>query len=226
MSSRPLQWLDRLAHDLRGPLTPLQTAAYLLRSGKLDAPKQAELLELMERQTRRLGRMIDEVGDWSRASQERLVSVNEVVETELLVDMACSALPAVDGVSVSGEFAGDAGQCKVRCDMQRLVQLLRSVIEFAIARSGQVPRVTGARADHSVLIEVSDSGPALDEVSRAGLLTEPLPEPPDEGLGLRLLIASAIAEAHAGRLQVENAEAGGLRWRLELPVEQPPAVST
>ena len=226
MSPGPLLWLDRLAHDLRGPLTPLQTAAYLLRSGQLDAPKQAELLELMERQTRRLGRMIDEVGDWSRASQERLVSVNEVVEAELLVDMACSALPAVDGVSVRGEFADDAGQCKVRCDMQRLVQLLRSVIEFAIARSGQVPRVTGARADDSVLIEVSDNGPALDDVSRAGLLTEPLPEPPDEGLGLRLLIASAIAEAHAGRLQVDNAEAGGLRWRLELPVAQPPAGST
>ena len=34
-----LLWLDRVAHDLRGPLTPLQTAAWLLKSERqnLDA---------------------------------------------------------------------------------------------------------------------------------------------------------------------------------------------
>ena len=50
-----LQWLDRLAHDLRGPLTPLQTAAYLLRSGQVTPERQQELFALIERQTRQLG---------------------------------------------------------------------------------------------------------------------------------------------------------------------------
>lgn len=220
MSARPLLWLDRLAHDLRGPLTPLQTAVYLLRSERLEPARQAELLELMDRQTRRLGRMIDEVGDWSRASQGRLVVSSEVVEAALVVDMACGAVPAVGGVSVSADFTADAGACKVRCDMQRLVQLLRTVLEHAIARSGVAPRVSGARTADGLLIEIIDNGPPLDPVSRDGLLTEPLPEPVDEGLGLRLLIAAAIAQAHEGRLQVDEHDGGGLRWRLQLPLAQ------
>ena len=49
-----LRGLERLAHDLRGPLAPLQTAAYLLRNGQLDDTRQLELYDLIERQTRRL----------------------------------------------------------------------------------------------------------------------------------------------------------------------------
>jgi signal transduction histidine kinase len=67
-------WLDRIAHDLRGPLMPLQTAAYLLRSGQLDPVRQAELVDVIDRQTRQLSRMIEELGDWLRASQQRLIA--------------------------------------------------------------------------------------------------------------------------------------------------------
>ncbi|HEY9400556.1 MAG TPA: histidine kinase dimerization/phospho-acceptor domain-containing protein, partial [Luteimonas sp.] len=64
-------WLDRLAHDLRGPLTPLQTAAYLLRSGQVEGERQQELFVLIERQTQVLVRMIEELSDWTRVSQDR-----------------------------------------------------------------------------------------------------------------------------------------------------------
>ena len=46
--SPPVPWLDRLAHDLRGPLMPLQTAAYLLRSGHLEPERQQELFAQWE----------------------------------------------------------------------------------------------------------------------------------------------------------------------------------
>ena len=54
-------WLDRLAHDLRGPLAPLQTASYLLQRDDLDPARRTELLVLLERQTQRLARMLDEL---------------------------------------------------------------------------------------------------------------------------------------------------------------------
>ena len=218
MSPRPLLWLDRLAHDLRGPLTPLQTAAYLLRSGQLDAPKQAELLELMERQTRRLGRMIDEVGDWSRASQDRLLASRDVNEAGLVIDMASSALTDADGVPLEPDFAPGAQEARLACDMQRIAQLLQALVDYSVARSGRLPKVRVSRAAKDLRIDLTDCGPPLDALSRDALLSEPLPEPPDEGLGLRLLVARAIAEAHGGTLAVEDGEGGGLHWRIELPL--------
>src|SRR3546814_13244690 len=52
MSDEPA-WLDRLAHDLRGPLAPLQTASYLLQRDALDPARRTELRELLDRQTHR-----------------------------------------------------------------------------------------------------------------------------------------------------------------------------
>ena len=95
MSDRPskpaLQGLERLAHDLRGPLAPLQTAAYLLRGGQLDDAKRGELHELIERQVRRLGGMIDELDDWLRAGQDRLLGTTTRVEPVALLEVAMSA---------------------------------------------------------------------------------------------------------------------------------------
>ena len=67
MKPEDAKWLDRLAHDLRGPLAPLQTASYLLQREDLDPARRQELLGMLERQTRRLGRMLDEIDDWARA---------------------------------------------------------------------------------------------------------------------------------------------------------------
>jgi signal transduction histidine kinase len=75
-----------------------------------------------------------------------------------------------------------------------------------------------------VRIDVLDAGANTDSALLATLLEQPMPEPYDEGLGLRLLVARAIAEAHDGTLQADAAPGGGLRLRCELPLvvaEQP-----
>ena len=73
-------------------------------------------------------------------------------------------------------------------------------------------------ADARVRIDVIDAGATVDVAQLATLLEQPMPEPYDEGLGLRLLIARAIAEAHDGTLQADAAPGGGLRLRCELPL--------
>jgi hypothetical protein len=66
-------------------------------------------------------------------------------------------------------------------------------------------------------------GPAPDAAQLATLLLQPQAEPFDEGLGLRLLIARAIAHAHGGELEA-LVEDNRLRLRCELPlVDQPHA---
>jgi signal transduction histidine kinase len=210
----PLPWLARLAHDLRGPLMPLQTASYLLRSGQLEPERQQELYVLVERQTQRLARMIDELDDWSRASQGTLLGPREASEPALLLDNAIGG--ARLGSNVAPAIADDTGECHVDGDPTRLTQLLRTLLEYA-SRSRPVQvgmRIAGAH----VRIDVVDAGATTDSDLLATLLELPMPEPYDEGLGLRLLVARAIAEAHDGTLQADAAPGGGLRLRCELPL--------
>lgn len=204
-------WLDRLAHDLRGPLAPLQTASYLLQREDLDPARRQELLGMVERQTRRLGRMFDELDDWTRAGRGRLLGDREEVELALLLDYALVGSGIRDArVEDDGNVALVAG------DPQRLTQLLRTLLDFALSRgglSGVSLRSGDGHARVEVLVADTDA-PAGDAVA---LLDAPQREPYDEGLGLRLLLAREIARAHGGEL-VAGPGDGGLRLRLELPL--------
>ncbi len=214
--SGSLRWLDRLAHDLRGPLTPLQTAAYLLKSGQLEPERQQELFDLIERQARRLGRMIEELDDWSRADCGSLLGVLESSEASLLLDIALGGI--APGAALRPSIVDESSGACVHGDPVRLVQLLRIMIEYASARGGGNPLSLRMHLNDAVLrVDVVD-GRAPDPGQLATLLEEPQPEPFDEGLGLKLLIARAIAEAHGGTLTAEADPEGGLLLRCTLPL--------
>ena len=214
----PPDWLDRVAHDLRGPLMPLQTAAYLLRSGQLDAARQQELVEVIERQTRQLARMIDELGDWMRAAQQRLLGQREACLPALMLDYAATGAgivpPIVDDRSGGAEVQGDA---------QRLTQLLRTLLAYAEAQ-GRPARVEIRRTDGRVRIDML-AARAADAPAAATLFDRPLTHAFDGGLGLQLLLARAIAEAHGGTLQALD-DGDQVRLRCELPIDPGVAAST
>ena len=206
--------MDRLAHDLRGPLTPLQTAAYLLRSGQVTPERQQELYALIERQTRQLVRMIDELGDWSRASQQRLVGPYEPCDPALLLDYARANSGAAGAEAIVENHADGV---MLEGDPVRLTQLLRVMIEFASAH-GRAPATVVLRAtDTRLRIDACSAGSAPDAEELAALFEQPHPHAHDEGLGLQLLIAHAIAQGHDGSL-VAVADDGRLLLRCELPL--------
>lgn len=204
-------WLDRLAHDLRGPLAPLQTASYLLQREDLEPARRQELLGMVERQTRRLGRMLDELDDWARAGRGRLLGEREEVELALLLDYA------LVGSGIRDAHVDDDGNVAlVGGDPQRLTQLLRSLLDFASSRGGLAGvALRSGNGQARVEVLVADAG--VPEGDAAALLDAPQREPYDEGLGLRLLLAREIARAHGGEL-VAGPGDGGSRLTLELPL--------
>lgn len=207
-----VRWLDRLAHDLRGPLTPLQTAAYLLRSGQVDGERQQELFIVIERQTRQLVRMIDELGDWARATNTRQLGHSEPCEIGLLLEYAVTGAGADAATTVDNQ----AAMAVVQGDPVRLTQLLRTLIEYVGARGDSPAHITLHTTGKRLCIDVRGI-PAPDPTQLAIMLEEPQAEPYDEGLGLRLLVARAIAEMHGGALMA-MADEGCLLLRCELPL--------
>ena len=207
-------WIDRLAHDLRGPLTPLQTAAYLLRSGQVSADRQQELFALIERQTRQLVRMIDELGDWTRAAQDRLVASGEPCDLALLLDYARANAGAAGTNAIVDDRANGA---LVDGDPVRLTQLLRILLEYGASQTTAPLSVALCVEDARLRVDVRAPGVAIAPGQLALLLEQPQSEAHDEGLGLQLLIARAIAEAHGGAL-LALAQEGDLLLRCDLPL--------
>ena len=208
------RWFDRIAHDLRGPLSPLQTAAWLLKSDAdgLDPERRRELVGIIERQSRRMARMVDELGDWSRAQQGRLLGTREPCALSTVVDLAVGAIP---GCNLDPWVDAECAALQVECDQHRLLQALKSLLEYAIAHGGAALSV--ACSDGMARIDIVAGDVPVDAEAMRWLLEQPDPAPFDEGLGLRLPLALSIIEAHGGTLSAVQDASGRLCLRCTLP---------
>lgn len=207
--------LSRIAHDMRGPLMPLRTAAWLLRQEQDASTRVHELADIVDRQSVRLTRMMDELSDWARTTVEPTSLSCMPLEVALAVDMA---IGSVAGCHVDPVITDEVARFPLHADLHRLGQLLRTLIEHATHRdSGTQPEVVLTVVSGALHIQVRDHGEPLDAAARGTLLTLPQASPFDDGLGLRLLLASKIAEAHGGRLSIDDTIQDGLAITCSLP---------
>lgn len=211
-------FLGRLAHDLRGPLSPLQTAAYLLRREDIGAQRQRELLDIIDRQATRMGSMLQEMSDWMRASKGSVGARREQINVPMLIELGCAELAAAGGTIAIPEALDEL---EVLGDTQHLVQMLGTLVSYMQARAG-TPSVRAA-LEGGVMVIMIDAD-AMSDADAEGwrqsletLFVAPEPAPFDEGLGLRLLIARAIAEAHGGSVTATVPASGRGRIVVELP---------
>ena len=212
-------WIDRIAHDLRGPLAPMLTAVYLLRDSQTSERQRDELLAVMERQIQRLGGMIDEVSDFGRAQKGRLVGRFEAIDVELLVADVVVRLHAVPPVV---SFAPGIQGAEIEGDILRIGQLFQALLGLQFSRNHPMPvRARLERTDAGMRMTCAVHCRDANDLLITSLLSLPHPEPPDDTLGLGLMIAAAIAEAHGGHLSGRASAADTAELLLELPTRDP-----
>lgn len=221
MTGNSPSWMSKWAHDLRGPLAPIQSALFLLRHGSADGAERDELFDLVDRQIRRLTGMIDEIGDWVRADQGRLLTRRGPIDLALLIE----ASRGIGAAAVDVHYAGDSENVTLEGDASRLANLLTTF--FWLLSSTEEGATTGSATVESDGEAIRLSGRISPAVLAGAtvdtLFTEPQPAPLGDGLGLRLLIAGAIASGHGGELRTQATEDGAAHVVLTLPLTQSPA---
>jgi signal transduction histidine kinase len=122
-------------------------------------------------------------------------------------------LAAGRGVSIAVEAAGDA-----RADREQLrravVNLVRNALE--VAPPGSEVELSASAGVEEAAVEVRDRGPGLTPEARASLF-QPFFTTKERGTGLGLALAKKVADAHGGRLTLEDRPGGGTTARLQVP---------
>jgi PAS domain S-box-containing protein len=210
------EFLATLAHELRNPLAALVSQVDLLRLTGADAAARGRSVAVMDRQTRQLTRLINDLLDISRITQGHLSLQLQPQPVNRLLDLAAEA--SSDAVASTGHqlrlqpLAEDAF---VLGDEARLVQVLSNLLHNALKYSPPGSEVTlrARSADGWVHVDVEDHGigiaPAMTE-SIFDMFTQAAPAPGrrHDGLGIGLALSRRLVQLHGGRLQAASAGPG------------------
>jgi signal transduction histidine kinase/ABC-type multidrug transport system ATPase subunit len=215
-------FLSRLSHELRTPLTAIRGYASSLLQPDVtwDGESQHRFLGRIAAESARLGRLVDDLLDFSTIESGILRLQEDWCDLPLVLEAAIACLPPDAGPVVKLSCA--PGLPVIWADHDRLEQVFVNLLANAFAHnpSGTSIRVgAGPVGPGHVEVIVADDGTGLSpEVARAPFEATRRRHAPTAGAGLGLSIAKGIVAAHGGRIELVPARRGTC-FRIRLPVE-------
>ena len=215
------QFIAVLGHDLRNPLAAIAGAARLLRRENLTS-KGVRVTELMEASVDRMASLIDDVMDFARGRLGSGIGLNR--QTTLLEPVLRQVVHELETSQPSRVMTLDVEvPDPIFFDPGRLAQLVSNLLGNALIHGD--PRssikVSAALTDGALELWVANGGAPIPPEALPRLF-QPFfrgeVRPSQQGLGLGLHIASEIAKAHGGVLEVASDDVE-TRFTLRMPVE-------
>jgi signal transduction histidine kinase len=225
------EFLSVVSHELRSPLAAVRNAAALLCSPMTETPTRQWAQALLERQVRRMTRLVDDLLDLSRRTHGRLAVQCERMDLRVAVNNAIETLEpeirqrqhrlSVDLADTAVWVQGDAGRLE-----QVFVNLLANACKFTDT-GGELSvrmQVSGAQAH----VQIRDSGIGIESDTLPHIF-EPFMQAnaaarrPGAGLGIGLALVREFVELHGGNVTVSSAGAGhGSEFTVHLRMEAVP----
>jgi two-component system, NtrC family, nitrogen regulation sensor histidine kinase NtrY len=227
---------QRIAHEIKNPLTPIQLSAQRLLRHLESRPVHglgaarsefeklaAECASLIEREVQTLESLVDEFSQFARFPSARLApaDLNSIAENALALFDG-----RLEGITVRKELAAALPQ--VKADPELIRRVLANLIDNAAEAMESSPlrylRVT-TRAESdgdAVEIEISDTGQGIPPADKERLFL-PHFSTKERGTGLGLAIANRIVAEHNGTIRVEDNQPTGVRFVIRFPAIEVPA---
>jgi diguanylate cyclase len=210
--SRQTRFLAMVAHELRNPLIPIQTATGLLNRALKDEPLLAQLQAAIKRQVALVSRLVDDLLDGSRVSAGKFRLECSLVEMAGILSLAVETCrPAVEARSQRLSIHLAPAPLLVLGDPLRLGQIFSNLLDNAskyTPRGGEIS-LTAVVLDRSLQVTVSDNG--------IGIMSETLPDVFElymqdaravahynGGLGIGLAVVRDLVEAHGGAVAARS----------------------
>lgn len=211
---------QRLAHEIRNPLTPIQLSAERLAwklDGKLD-DKDAAMLEratnTIVNQVAAMKDMVEAFRNYAKAPKLKLERIDlNILAAELLVLYEGSNCTfEADFSNIEAVVEADPGAMR-----QVLHNILKNGAEAAAADEQPKVLIQTAVQDDKVLLNICNNGKSFSEDMLLHAFDPYVTDKPG-GTGLGLPVVKKIIEEHKGRISLANRPEGGACVKITLPL--------
>jgi two-component system CheB/CheR fusion protein len=221
------EFLAMLSHELRNPLAALVNAAALLHYAGPIGPEQTSSLRVIERQSRQMTRLLDDLLEVSRITQNKIELKKQVLDAREVVDEAW--LATRDKIEARGmTLSVDLGKepiC-VDADPSRLQQVVVNLLDNAAKYSSNGGKISVRleKIEKDAVLTVGDDGAGIDpsvldsifELFVQGRATIHRTE---GGMGVGLSVVRSLVEMHGGTIAAHSDGPGkGSTFVMRLPL--------
>ena len=224
------QTLANLSHDARTPLNVIQLSAEAMAEGVYGDvnPKLAKPIERIRLGCRQLLTFANNLLEESKsiATSQVKPQFEDVVVREILHEVSVLMKPLAErkDLILSSKVTSEVPQ-SVRCDRERVVQILINLVENAIkfTDTGEVSMHVSQPDPMNWIIVVQDSGPGIPEADRKRIFgpfwqqDASMTRSANRGVGLGLYVVRELSKALGGTIEVGDAELGGAPSRYDCP---------
>ncbi|MDI1428000.1 ATP-binding protein [Polyangium sorediatum] len=230
------EFLAMLAHELRNPLAPMRMALHIIRARQANAATDRHL-QILERQTDNLARLVDDLLDVSRLTRGKIELRKERLDIATVVTRAVDATRGlIEGRHHTLTVELPAAPVTVFADAVRLEQILVNLLTNAAKYTDPGGHITlhATRVGAQVELYVHDDGVGiaphmLDRVWHIFEQAERTLDRAQGGLGIGLSIVRHLVEMHGGTVEAQSPGLGqGSTFFVWLPLapEEPACITT
>jgi two-component system phosphate regulon sensor histidine kinase PhoR len=226
LSQLQLDFLSKVSHEFKTPLTSIRMFAETLSEQPSLRPDQRErCLTMLRQETERLHTMIQRLLDFGRMEAGKMTYQRRPRSVQKVIEAAVSAFePMVlrEHVRFTTQVAPDLPPVSI--DSEMMAQALLNLLHNAAKYGGQ-PKEIGlvcARENGHVALSVRDNGPGIPLRERRRIFDrfyriDDRLSREQEGSGLGLAIVRHVVQAHGGQVRVRNLPQGGAEFSILLP---------
>ncbi len=220
------EFVSNVSHELRTPITSIKGFAETLLDGGLDDPEDAKhFVEIIDRQSDRLGKVIEDLLSLSRLDRQEEIDKQQY-SLNALIDQAielCTPMARDFSMEITTDLASDQ---LMELNPVLITQAITNLIENAIKYcpdGKKVDVVTERLDDNRIAIRVRDYGTGiarehLDRIFERFYRVDKARSREVGGTGLGLSIVKNVAQAHGGFVGVETEPGLGSTFSMVLPI--------
>ena len=221
------EFLAMLGHELRNPLAAIMNAVQVMHASAAHPERISKSVALVDRQTRNLRRIVDDLLDVARVTRGRIELRREPADIAQIAAQAIDVVRPLLGHPDEVEVMVHSGApLRVDADRTRLEQSIVNLLFNAIKFTAEDRRIkiTVERQHHEAVVSISDNGIGIapDMLSRIFDLFAQADRSLDRsqgGLGIGLFICQRLIELHGGTISAFSDGPGrGAVFTIRLPL--------
>jgi PAS domain S-box-containing protein len=221
------EFLAMLAHELRNPLAPINTASHVMKLSQGDPARVLGASEIISRQVGHLTRLVDDLLDVSRVTRGLVELERRPLDLTSVVSTAIEQVkPLVQARRHELRTRLGVGPFIVSGDFHRLVQVVSNLLINAAKYTPQGGFIdVGLEQDGAqAAITVADNGVGIapemiERVFDLFIQAERTPDRSQGGLGIGLALVKSLVQLHDGQVQARSPGLGhGSTFRVALPL--------